>query len=147
MNAATKRGRHLNVRPFWVSSKHYAQMIMASLYSCFTKSETVLLTQDCATNTQCLKIMEKVAFNIASEASYVYILSGQNYMKNAKNGQFGRIFEKCDFLRNFQTLCNISLSRLVGTWTGSRPTFYGKALYNTHPIRQKALEEVGSNPA
>ena len=27
--------------------------------------------------TQCLKIIEKVAFNIASEASYVHILSGQ----------------------------------------------------------------------
>ena len=53
---------------------------------------------------QCLKITEKVAFNIASEASCVYILSGQNFIQNAKNGQFGRIFEKCDFLRNFQTL-------------------------------------------
>ena len=97
---------------------------------------------------QCLKITQKSSiWHCASEASYVYILSGQNFIKNAKKGQFWRIFEKCDFLRNFQTLCNISLSRLVGTWTGSRPTFYGKALYNTHPIRQKALEEVGSNPA
>ena len=62
---------------------------MGALY--YTKSETVLLTQDCATN--------------------------------------------------------ISLSRLVrqSRTTGSRPTFYGKALYNTHPIRQKALEEVGSS--
>ena len=41
-----------------------------------------------ATQTQCLKITEKVAFNIASEASYVYILSGQKLIKNAKNGQF-----------------------------------------------------------
>ena len=39
---------------------------------------------------QCLKITEKVAFNIASEASYIYIFSGQN----AKNGQFCRVFEK-----------------------------------------------------
>ena len=31
---------------------------------------------------------KKVSFNIASEASYVYILSGQNLIKNAKNGQF-----------------------------------------------------------
>ena len=39
---------------------------------------------------QCLEITEKVAFNIASEASYVYILSGQKLInKNAKNGQFG----------------------------------------------------------
>ena len=28
---------------------------------------------------------KKVAFNIASEASYVYILSGQKFIKNAKN--------------------------------------------------------------
>ena len=36
------------------------------------------------TFTQCLKITEKVSFNIASEASYVYILSGQKFIKNAK---------------------------------------------------------------
>ena len=35
-----------------------------------------------------LKIAQKVAFNLASEASYVYILSGQKFIKNAKNGQF-----------------------------------------------------------
>ena len=29
---------------------------------------------------QCLKITEKVSFNIASEASYVYILSGQKFI-------------------------------------------------------------------
>ena len=34
----------------------------------------------------CLKITEKVSFNIASEASYVYILSGQKLIKNSKNG-------------------------------------------------------------
>ena len=32
---------------------------------------------------QCLKLTEKVAFNIASEASYVYMLSGQKFIKNA----------------------------------------------------------------
>ena len=41
----------------------------------------------------CLKITEKVSFNIASEASYVYILSGQKLIKNAKNGPFWRVFE------------------------------------------------------
>ena len=35
---------------------------------------------------RCLKITEKVSFNIASEASYVYDLSGQKFIKNAKNG-------------------------------------------------------------
>ena len=41
---------------------------------------------------QCLKITEKVAFNIASEASYVYILSGKKLSKNAKNSLLWRIF-------------------------------------------------------
>ena len=39
-------------------------------------------------NSRYLKIIEKVSFNIASEASYVYILSEQKSIKNAKNGQF-----------------------------------------------------------
>ena len=38
------------------------------------------------TTARCLKTTEKVSFNIASEASYVYILSGQKLIKNAKNG-------------------------------------------------------------
>ena len=43
---------------------------------------------------RCLKITEKVSFNIASEASYVYILDGQQFIfKNAKNGPFLRLFE------------------------------------------------------
>ena len=36
------------------------------------------------TYTQCLKITEKVSFNIASVASYVYILGRQKLIKNAK---------------------------------------------------------------
>ena len=40
-----------------------------------------------------VKITEKVVFNIASEASYVYILSGQKFIKNAKIGRFWRVFE------------------------------------------------------
>ena len=35
-----------------------------------------------------MKITEKVSFNIASEASYVYILSVQKFIKNAKNASF-----------------------------------------------------------
>ena len=42
---------------------------------------------------RCLKITEKVSFNIASEASYVYILSGQKLIQNAKNGPFWRVLE------------------------------------------------------
>ena len=40
------------------------------------------------------EIIEKVSFNIASEASYLYILSGQKLLKNAKIGQIG------EFLKN-----------------------------------------------
>ena len=45
------------------------------------------------TLTRCLKITEKISFNILSEASYVYILSGQKLFQNAKNGPFWRVFE------------------------------------------------------
>ena len=44
------------------------------------------LTKCLASTTRCLKITEKVSFNIASEASYVYNLRGQKLIKNAKNG-------------------------------------------------------------
>ena len=46
-----------------------------------------------STKSQWLKITEIVSFNIASEASYVYNLSGQKLIKNAKNGPFWRVFE------------------------------------------------------
>ena len=42
---------------------------------------------------QCLKITEKVAFYIASEASYIYILNRQKHIENAKIGPFWRVFE------------------------------------------------------
>ena len=51
---------------------------------------------------QCLEIVQKVAFNMASEASYVYILSGQKFIKNTKNGQFWRVFENAIFLGIFK---------------------------------------------
>ena len=46
---------------------------------------------------RCLKITEKVSFNIASEASYVYLLSGQKLIQNAKNGPIWRVFENLKF--------------------------------------------------
>ena len=54
---------------------------------------------------QYLKITEKVAFNIASEASYVYILSGQKFIKNAQNSRFWRVFEnlKLTVKQGYQT--------------------------------------------
>ena len=50
-----------------------------------------------------VKITEKVAFNIASEASYVYILNGQKSIKNAKNGQFCLVFENLTGKQCYQT--------------------------------------------
>ena len=52
-----------------------------------------------------LKIPEKVAFNIASEASYVYILSGQKFIKNAENGPIWRGFENLKLVvkQSYQT--------------------------------------------
>ena len=41
-------------------------------------------------DSQCLKITEKVSFNISSEA--FYNLSGQKCIKDAQNGQFWRVF-------------------------------------------------------
>ena len=43
---------------------------------------------------------KNVSFNIASEASYIYILSGQKFIKNAKIGKL-----KCDIFGDFQTPC------------------------------------------
>ena len=40
-----------------------------------------------------MKITEKSLIQHC-EQSYVYILSGQKLIKNAKNGQFWRVFEK-----------------------------------------------------
>ena len=57
---------------------------------CWDHQQVVVI---CTTSTQCLKITEKVSFNIASEASYVYILSGQKLIKNAINGRFGEFLK------------------------------------------------------
>ena len=46
--------------------------------------------------TRCLKITEKVSFNIASEASYAHNLSGQKFIKNAKNCSFCPVFGKSE---------------------------------------------------
>ena len=53
-----------------------------------TKPETWI-----SSNQRIDKNHKKVVFNIASEASYVYILSKQKFIKNAKIGRFWRVFE------------------------------------------------------
>ena len=54
---------------------------------------------------RCVKITEKISFNIASEASNVYILSGQKFIKNAKNGPIWWVFEnlKIAVKQSYQT--------------------------------------------
>ena len=49
--------------------------------------------------------------------SYVYILSRQKLVKNAKNGQFGQNWKlKWDIFGYFQTLCECNISRYA-SWT------------------------------
>ena len=45
----------------------------------------------------------KVSFNITSEASYVYILSGQKFIKMPKNRQFGEFLKSWSFGQNSVT--------------------------------------------
>ena len=51
------------------------------------------------------KSQKKVSYNSANEASYIYIWSGQKFIQNAKNGQFGKVFEnvKLEVKQCFQT--------------------------------------------
>ena len=58
-----------------------------------SKITAVLILKNFSRDARCLKITEKVAFYIASEASYVYILSGKKLIKNDKNDPFWRVFE------------------------------------------------------
>ena len=89
-------------------------------------------------DTRCLKITEKILFNIASEASYVYILSGQRLLKMPNMVHFGEFLKtwslrsnsvtrkvnfnrtklvenakikklKCDILSDFQTMCPVAI--------------------------------------
>ena len=63
-------------------------------HSSVCRSETLHLSSKEKYIPQCLKIVEKISFNIASEASYVNILSGQKLIKNAKISQFGEFSKK-----------------------------------------------------
>ena len=86
----TQRSRQM--RPFLFTFKHCASwmflLFCTSSLSWDTLKELwqqklvvphgkIVFSKHCDPVTRCLKITEKVSFNIASEASYVYILSGQ----------------------------------------------------------------------
>ena len=60
-----------------------SQTILYSIQSIYFQNNTKNYTIS-----QCLKITEKVSLKFASEASYVYVLSGQKLIKNAQNGSF-----------------------------------------------------------
>ena len=70
----------------------------------------------------CLKIAEKIAFNIASEASNVYILSGQKLIENAKNGPLWRVFEKLKLaVRNLYVFKISPIYAIFGVLLNFRP--------------------------
>ena len=74
--------------------KKYIERVQWKIICRKTRRSFRQLTQHFRSYTpQCMKITEKVSFNVASEASYVYILTGQKLIKNAKNGPFWRILE------------------------------------------------------
>ena len=70
--------------------------------------------------------MGKVTFNIASEASKLYISSGQKFIENAKNGQFGE-FVKPWSLRSNSVTGQVIFNRakIGGKYQNSNETILG----------------------
>ena len=54
--------------------------------------------------------ISKNLFNIASEASYIWI--GQKFIKNAKNCQYGKFFESLKLLKGQKLVENHSKCRI-----------------------------------
>ena len=54
-------------------------------------------------NIRCMIITEKVAFNISSEASYIYLLSRPKLIKVTKNGPFGEFLKTWSLRSNSVT--------------------------------------------
>ena len=92
MDILTKLGIALDV----AKGMNYLHLLPQPIIHRDLNSHNILLHEQA----QCLKIIEKVAFNIASEASYVCILSGQkSSLKMPNNGPFCRLF--ADHLTTF----------------------------------------------
>ena len=76
-----------------------------------------------------MKITEKVAFSIASEPSYVYILSGQKLIKNAKNGTLAKFWKPKGFsqtvLPDTSVLKSGKKSRKIPKCKNSNAIFFG----------------------
>ena len=72
-----------------------------------------------------MKFTEKVLFNIAGEASYVYILSGKELIKNAKNSPFWRVFEDLKLAVNSVTRqVSFNRSKIGGKCQNSNATIW-----------------------
>ena len=74
-------------RPFEITVKtsfrlrfFFIDWCASKIITCRNIGERITQNKD----TQCLKITENVLFSIASEASYVYILGRQKFIKNAE---------------------------------------------------------------
>ena len=80
----------------------YVQTTLETMYYSIT---FMIQMKKGATASQCLQITEKVSFNIASEASCVYILSGHKFIKMPKIVHFG------EFLKNYKSLRSDSVTR------------------------------------
>ena len=91
-----KASGHYSVLTFLLSSTQFTRLKRCS-ENFYSFLELLDLTQF-----WCLKITEKVSFKITSEASYVYILSGQKFIENAKNSQFWQKIQNATFLVIFK---------------------------------------------
>ena len=122
MDILTKLGIALDV----AKGMNYLHLLPQPIIHRDLNSHNILLHEQA----QCLKIIEKVAFNIASEASYVYILSGQkSSLKMPKNGPFWRLFD--DLLTTFWRLFGDFLAtfwRLFGDFLASIWRHFGDFL-------------------
>ena len=58
---------------------------------------------------QCLKITEKVSFNIASEESYVYVFKWTKVDQKCQKCSILTSFWKCDIFSSFQTMCSCEM--------------------------------------
>ena len=90
---------------FILVKKQKAYLIMKPIIDVDSLNKELKNPKKISNRARCLKITEKVSFNIASEASYVYILSGRKLIKNAKNCPFWRVFEnlKLAVKQSYQT--------------------------------------------
>ena len=82
----------------------------------FLKVELIFNHFGTKTTSLSLKIVEKVSFDIASEASYIYILSGQTVLPDRSISIGQKIVEKCQNskiqMRHFELFSNIVYSTI-----------------------------------